>query len=114
MDSARTGRLRKASIKLLNGPLCQGQEQAFALVSYTAPSARFATPQYVLDTSVDRFTAPKNTAIVAVNTMSLKPGQEQYLAPTSYAVAGAVVNPTTAWQRVVLDGPPDSPPPCGS
>lgn len=42
--------------------------------------------------------------IVAVNTMSLKPGQEQFLAPTSYAVAGAVVNPTTAWQRVVLDG----------
>lgn len=41
--------------------------------------------------------------IVAVNTLSLKPGQEQYLAPTSYAVAGAVVNPTTAWQRVVLD-----------
>lgn len=44
------------------------------------------------------------TTIVAVNTMSLKPGQEQYLAPTSYAVAGAVTNPTTAWQRVVLDG----------
>jgi len=41
--------------------------------------------------------------IVAVNAMSLKPGQEQFLAPTSYAVAGAVVNPTTAWQRVVLD-----------
>jgi diamine N-acetyltransferase len=42
--------------------------------------------------------------IVAVNTMSLKPGQEQYLAPTSYAVAGTVANPSTAWQRVVLDG----------
>lgn len=41
--------------------------------------------------------------IVAVNAMSLKPGQEQYLAPTSYAVAGAVTNPKTAWQRVVLD-----------
>jgi len=41
--------------------------------------------------------------IVAVNAMSLKPGQEQYLAPTSYAVAAAVVNPATAWQRVVLD-----------
>ncbi len=41
--------------------------------------------------------------IVAVNTMSLKPGQEQFIAPTSYAVAGAVVNPATAWQRVVLD-----------
>jgi diamine N-acetyltransferase len=42
--------------------------------------------------------------IVAVNTMSLKPGQEQFLAPTSYAVAAAVLNPATAWQRVVLDG----------
>ena len=44
------------------------------------------------------------STIVAVNNMSLKPGQEQFLAPTSYAVAGAVVNPTTAWQRVVVDG----------
>ncbi|MFV0375581.1 GNAT family N-acetyltransferase [Microbacterium sp.] len=42
--------------------------------------------------------------IVAVNTMSLKPGQEQFLAPTSYAVAASVVNPSTSWQRVVLDG----------
>lgn len=44
------------------------------------------------------------STIVAVNTMSLKPGQEQFLAPTSYAVAAAVVNPSTSWQRVVLDG----------
>ena len=42
--------------------------------------------------------------IVAVNNMSLKPGQEQFLAPISYAVAGTVANPATAWQRVVLDG----------
>ena len=42
--------------------------------------------------------------IVAVNALSLKPGQEQFIAPTSYAVAGAVINPATAWQRVVLDG----------
>lgn len=42
--------------------------------------------------------------IVAVNKMSLKPGQEQFLAPTSYAVAAAVINPNTSWQRVVLDG----------
>lgn len=42
--------------------------------------------------------------IVAVNNMSLKPGQEQFLAPVSYAVAGTVANPATAWQRVVLDG----------
>ena len=44
------------------------------------------------------------TTIVAVNALSLKPGQEQFIAPTSYAVAGAVTNPATAWQRVVLDG----------
>jgi diamine N-acetyltransferase len=44
------------------------------------------------------------STIVAVNNLSLKPGQEQFLAPVSYAVAGAVANPATAWQRVVLDG----------
>ncbi|MFT4210558.1 MAG: GNAT family N-acetyltransferase [Microbacterium sp.] len=41
--------------------------------------------------------------IVAVNSMSLKPGQEQFLAPVSYGVAATVVNPRTSWQRVVLD-----------
>jgi diamine N-acetyltransferase len=43
------------------------------------------------------------TTIVAVNNLSLKPGQEQYLAPVSYAIAGTVANPATAWQRVVID-----------
>lgn len=42
--------------------------------------------------------------IVAVNKLSLKPGQEQFLAPVSYGIAATVVNPTTSWQRVVLDG----------
>ena len=42
--------------------------------------------------------------IVAVNTLSLKPGQEQFLAPVSYGVAATVVDPRTTWQRVVLDG----------
>jgi diamine N-acetyltransferase len=41
--------------------------------------------------------------IVAVNNLSLKPGQEQFLAPVSYGVAATVVNPQTTWQRVVLD-----------
>ncbi|WP_298037038.1 GNAT family N-acetyltransferase [uncultured Microbacterium sp.] len=41
--------------------------------------------------------------IVAVNNLSLKPGQEQYLAPVSYGIAATVVNPQTSWQRVVLD-----------
>ncbi|MFT4230276.1 MAG: GNAT family N-acetyltransferase [Microbacterium sp.] len=42
--------------------------------------------------------------IVAVNNLSLKPGQEQFLAPVSYGIAATVVNPATSWQRVVLDG----------
>lgn len=41
--------------------------------------------------------------IVAVNNMSLKPGQEQFLAPISYAIVTTVIDPLTAWQRVVLD-----------
>ncbi|MFB8387544.1 GNAT family N-acetyltransferase [Microbacterium sp. NPDC055910] len=45
--------------------------------------------------------------IVAVNNMSLKPGQEQFLAPVSYGIAATVVNPQTTWQRVVLDGDDD-------
>jgi len=40
--------------------------------------------------------------IVAANSLSLKPGQEQYVAPVSYSVAGSVINPATSWQRVVL------------
>ncbi len=41
--------------------------------------------------------------IVAVNSLSLKPGQEQFLAPVSYGVIATVANPVTNWQRVVLD-----------
>ena len=41
--------------------------------------------------------------IVAANSLSLKPGQEQFLAPVSYVVAAATINPATSWQRVVLD-----------
>lgn len=42
--------------------------------------------------------------IVAVNTMSLKPGQEEFLAPVSYGIAATVIDPAKAWQRVALDG----------
>lgn len=41
--------------------------------------------------------------IVAVNNLSLKPGQEQFLAPVSYGIAATVINPQTSWQRVILD-----------
>jgi diamine N-acetyltransferase len=41
--------------------------------------------------------------IVAANTLSLKPGQEQFVAPVSHSIAEAYVNPSTAWPRVVLE-----------
>lgn len=41
--------------------------------------------------------------IVAVNKLGLKPGQEQFVTPVSYAAAAAVTPAHTAWQRVVLD-----------
>lgn len=40
--------------------------------------------------------------IVAANSLSMKPGQEQFIAPVSYSVAASVINPATSWQRVVL------------
>ncbi len=40
--------------------------------------------------------------IVAVNSLSLKPGQEQFITPVSYA--SAVLHPRSFWQRVVLRG----------
>lgn len=44
------------------------------------------------------------STIVAVNTLSLKPGQERFVVPESYAIAATVVDPATSWQRVILDG----------
>ena len=41
------------------------------------------------------------TNIVAANTLSLKPGQEQFVAPVSHSIAEAYVNPNSAWPRVV-------------
>ncbi|MFC4223899.1 GNAT family N-acetyltransferase [Lysinibacter cavernae] len=40
--------------------------------------------------------------IVAVNALTLKPGQEQFIVPVSYATAAAVSDPAHAWQRVVM------------
>lgn len=40
--------------------------------------------------------------IVAANSLSLKPGQEQFVAPVTYAAEATVINPLTTWQRVVL------------
>jgi diamine N-acetyltransferase len=42
--------------------------------------------------------------IVAANSLTLKPGQEQYIAPVSYAMATPFLDPSTSWSRVVVDG----------
>ena len=44
------------------------------------------------------------TNIVAANTLTLRPGQEAFVIPTSYAIADAWINPLTSWPRVVVDG----------
>lgn len=41
--------------------------------------------------------------IVAANSLSLKPGQEQFIAPVTYSAEASVVNPATTWQRVVTE-----------
>jgi hypothetical protein len=38
-------------------PLCKGEDQPFSLVSYTAPSAVFALPQYVYDSQTTSITS---------------------------------------------------------
>jgi GNAT superfamily N-acetyltransferase len=43
------------------------------------------------------------TNIVAANSLTLRRGQEQFVTPTSYAIADAYINPLTTWSRVVLD-----------
>jgi diamine N-acetyltransferase len=42
--------------------------------------------------------------IVAANSLTLRPGQEQFVTPPSYAIADAYIDPETSWPRVVLDG----------
>ncbi|MCU1509611.1 MAG: acetyltransferase [Glaciihabitans sp.] len=41
--------------------------------------------------------------IVAANSLTLRPGQEQFVTPVSYSIADAYLSPTTSWPRVVLD-----------
>lgn len=40
--------------------------------------------------------------VVAANTLSLKPGQEAFVAPVSHSIAEAYVNQDTSWPRVVV------------
>jgi diamine N-acetyltransferase len=40
--------------------------------------------------------------VVAANSLSLKPGQEQFITPVSYSAETAVLLPDATWQRVVM------------
>ncbi|NEM92237.1 GNAT family N-acetyltransferase [Galbitalea soli] len=42
--------------------------------------------------------------IVAANSLTLRPGQEQFVTPVSYSIADAWINPLTSWPRVIVDG----------
>lgn len=42
------------------------------------------------------------STIVAANSLSLKPGQEQFLAPATYTAEAQNVDQSGAWQRVAL------------
>src|SRR5690554_2350141 len=42
--------------------------------------------------------------IVAANNLTLRPGQEAFVTPPTYAIADNYLDPTTSWPRVVLDG----------
>jgi GNAT superfamily N-acetyltransferase len=41
--------------------------------------------------------------IVAANGLTLRRGQENFVTPTSYAIADAYINPATSWPRVVIE-----------
>ena len=43
------------------------------------------------------------TNVVAANSLTMKPGQEQFIVPPAYAITESDMNPTTAWPRVVIE-----------
>ncbi|GIF10500.1 hypothetical protein [Actinoplanes teichomyceticus] len=81
-----------ASIRLLNGPLCG--EQAFALVAYTAPSATFQTPQYVLDSSVDSF-KPAKDGVLTPSVLDFKVEVPECYTQVDFVFGDQIINPLT-------------------
>lgn len=41
---------------------------------------------------------------VAANSITLRPGQDDFVVPPTYAIADSDINPATTWPRVVIDG----------
>ncbi|MEH0938854.1 hypothetical protein, partial [Micromonospora psammae] len=83
-----------ASITLTNGPLCAGEEQELALVSYVTPSATFAVPQYVLDKSVKKFTGVAGGEL-GVATLDFKVEVPDCYTQVDFVFGSKVIDPLT-------------------
>lgn len=84
----------EASITLTNGPLCQGEEQELALVSYVAPSAKFAVPQYVLDKSIKKFVGV-GAGELSVATLDFRVEVPNCYTQVDFVFGGTVIDPLT-------------------
>ncbi|MEW2374599.1 cell wall anchor protein [Micromonospora sp. NPDC047812] len=83
----------EASITLTNGPLCEGEKQDFALVSYVAPSARFAVPQYLFDKSVKAFAPVPDGEIGTVAKLEFKVAVPTCFTQVDFVFGSEVIDP---------------------
>jgi len=63
----------------------------------------FTRPHYPVSMGALKLEELSAKNAVAANNLSLKPGQEQFIAPVSYAMAGPFLDPNSGWSRVVTD-----------
>ncbi|BCL16195.1 hypothetical protein [Micromonospora sagamiensis] len=85
----------EASIALTNGPLCAGEEQEFALVSYIAPSATFAVPQYAFDTSVKKLTGVADGEVGAVTRLEFAVEVPACFTQVDFVFGSKIIDPIT-------------------
>ncbi|MGW1057550.1 hypothetical protein [Micromonospora rubida] len=90
------GKRGEASITLVNGPLCAGEEQAFALVSYVAPSAKVEFPQYVLSKSVDKFTSVAKDEVGTRSTLKFKVEVPTCYTQVDFVFGDKIIDPLTS------------------
>ncbi|MEU6076703.1 hypothetical protein [Micromonospora sp. NPDC047074] len=83
----------EATITLTNGPLCAGEKQDFALVSYVAPSAKFAVPQYLFDKSVKAFTSVPDGEIGTVAKLEFKVAVPTCFTQVDFVFGSEIIDP---------------------
>ncbi|MFI1192560.1 cell wall anchor protein [Micromonospora sp. NPDC020750] len=89
------GKRGEASITLVNGPLCEGEEQSFALVSYVAPSTKVEFPQYVLSKSVDKFTSVAKGEVGTRSTLKFKVEVPTCYTQVDFVFGDKIIDPLT-------------------